>query len=218
VGGWRLGHTWGGLEKIDWNKAPFFAYYKDLDIDRGVWRAWSKIMCGEPYQQLVPAYRQLSPQQARMYRHVWTNSMIYDYCTINQFTRSHCENAEQATDVMCVWSYYMLLFPPFLSWINFWNLCSSVILFCATSRFLSVWWRFLQKFQRWGRWVCFTLLVCIYLRINSQQMKIKASFGQLDTVLIIDIALLQHTFSNFLFISSIWDVLLQVIKWMILIH
>ncbi|KAK6152825.1 hypothetical protein DH2020_012464 [Rehmannia glutinosa] len=31
-GGRRLGYR-GGLEKIDWSKAPFYAYYKDFDIE-----------------------------------------------------------------------------------------------------------------------------------------------------------------------------------------
>lgn len=73
--------TRGGLEKIDWSKAPFYAYYTDFDIEgcpmsgptscplsRNNW--WE----GAPYQQL-------SPDQARKYHWVRMNHMIYDYCT-----------------------------------------------------------------------------------------------------------------------------------------
>ncbi|KAJ4791069.1 Xyloglucan endotransglucosylase/hydrolase [Rhynchospora pubera] len=74
--------TRGGLEKIDWNKAPFFAYYKDFDIEG----------CDVPGQRTCisnpnnnwwegPAFRQLSAKQARLYRWVRMNHMIYDYCT-----------------------------------------------------------------------------------------------------------------------------------------
>lgn len=74
--------TRGGLEKIDWNKAPFFAFYKDFDIEG----------CDVPGRRTCilnpnnnwwegPAFRQLNPRQARMYRWVRTNHMIYDYCT-----------------------------------------------------------------------------------------------------------------------------------------
>ncbi|KAK4749452.1 hypothetical protein SAY87_026901 [Trapa incisa] len=62
--------TRGGLEKIDWTKAPFYAYYKDFDIEG----------CPVPGPSSCPSYSQLSPAQARLYRWVRTNHMIYDYC------------------------------------------------------------------------------------------------------------------------------------------
>lgn len=73
--------TRGGLEKIDWSKAPFYAYYKDFDIEgcpvpgpatcasnRGNW--WE----GATYQAL-------NAMEARKYRWVRMNHMTYDYCT-----------------------------------------------------------------------------------------------------------------------------------------
>lgn len=65
--------TRGGLEKIDWSKAPFYAYYKDFDIEG----------CQVPGPgTCVPCLgQQLTPQQARLYHWVRVNHMIYDYCT-----------------------------------------------------------------------------------------------------------------------------------------
>ncbi|CAA2987416.1 probable xyloglucan endotransglucosylase hydrolase 6 [Olea europaea subsp. europaea] len=73
--------TRGGLEKIDWSKAPFYAYYKDFDIEG----------CPVPGPQNCAsnvnnwwertAYQVLSPVEARRYRWVRMNHMIYDYCT-----------------------------------------------------------------------------------------------------------------------------------------
>ncbi|KAJ6420272.1 hypothetical protein OIU84_030227 [Salix udensis] len=72
--------TRGGLEKINWSRAPFYAYYKDFDIEgcpvpgpatcasnRGNW--WE----GATYQAL-------NALEARKYRWVRINHMIYDYC------------------------------------------------------------------------------------------------------------------------------------------
>ncbi|GLJ20659.1 hypothetical protein SUGI_0376180 [Cryptomeria japonica] len=73
--------TRGGLEKIDWSKAPFHAYYKDFTIES----------CRVPINASCPSnpsnwwegtiYRQLSPFQEKLYRWVRVNYMIYDYCT-----------------------------------------------------------------------------------------------------------------------------------------
>ncbi len=73
--------TRGGLEKIDWSKAPFYAYYKDFDIEG----------CPVPGPASCPSnhnnwwegtsYQSLSPIQARRYHWVRQNHMIYDYCT-----------------------------------------------------------------------------------------------------------------------------------------
>ncbi|EOA17126.1 hypothetical protein CARUB_v10005387mg [Capsella rubella] len=73
--------TRGGMEKINWSGAPFYAYYKDFDIEG----------CPVPGPAYCPAnpknwwegsaYHQLSPAEARGYRWVRVNHMVYDYCT-----------------------------------------------------------------------------------------------------------------------------------------
>ncbi|EFH41236.1 hypothetical protein ARALYDRAFT_496809 [Arabidopsis lyrata subsp. lyrata] len=73
--------TRGGLEKIDWSKAPFYAYYKDFDIEG----------CPVPGPTFCPsnphnwwegyAYQSLNALEARRYRWVRVNHMVYDYCT-----------------------------------------------------------------------------------------------------------------------------------------
>lgn len=73
--------TRGGIEKINWSEAPFYAYYKDFDIEG----------CSVPGPAGCPAnpknwwegsaYHQLTPVEARSYRWVRVNHMIYDYCT-----------------------------------------------------------------------------------------------------------------------------------------
>ncbi|XP_010444588.1 PREDICTED: probable xyloglucan endotransglucosylase/hydrolase protein 6 [Camelina sativa] len=73
--------TRGGLEKIDWKKAPFYAYYKDFDIEG----------CPVPGPTSCPsnphnwwegyAYQSLNAVEARRYRWVRVNHMVYDYCT-----------------------------------------------------------------------------------------------------------------------------------------
>ncbi|KAH0850769.1 hypothetical protein HID58_095252 [Brassica napus] len=73
--------TRGGLEKIDWSKAPFYAYYKDFDIEG----------CPVPGPTNCPsnphnwwegyAYQSLNAVEARRYRWVRVNHMVYDYCT-----------------------------------------------------------------------------------------------------------------------------------------
>lgn len=74
--------TRGGLEKIDWSRAPFYAYYKDFDIEAcevpGALRS-----CNTKVSNWwdAPSYQQLSPIQARAYRWVRLHHMIYDYCT-----------------------------------------------------------------------------------------------------------------------------------------
>ncbi|RRT66183.1 hypothetical protein B296_00038419, partial [Ensete ventricosum] len=73
--------TRGGLEKIDWGKAPFYAYYKDFDIEGCAVPGPANCASNPNNWWEGPAYRQLSPEQARLYRWVRTNHMIYDYCT-----------------------------------------------------------------------------------------------------------------------------------------
>lgn len=72
--------TRGGLEKIDWSKAPFYAYYKDFDIE-GCSVPGAACVADPRNWWEAPEHRRLSPEQARKYRWVRTNFMIYDYCT-----------------------------------------------------------------------------------------------------------------------------------------
>ncbi|KAK9130360.1 hypothetical protein Sjap_010847 [Stephania japonica] len=73
--------TRGGLEKIDWTKAPFYAYYRDFDIEGCT--AAGPAECGRASNNWWdgPTYQQLDPVQARKYRWVRVNHMVYDYCT-----------------------------------------------------------------------------------------------------------------------------------------
>ncbi|KAJ0967722.1 hypothetical protein J5N97_024639 [Dioscorea zingiberensis] len=73
--------TRGGLEKIDWSKAPFYAYYKDFDIE-GCWVP-GPASCTTNMNNWwnAPAYRQLDAVQQRKYQWVRNNHMVYDYCT-----------------------------------------------------------------------------------------------------------------------------------------
>ncbi|RWW19264.1 hypothetical protein GW17_00016695 [Ensete ventricosum] len=73
--------TRGGLEKIDWSKAPFYAYYKDFDIEGCAVPGPANCASDPNNWWEGAAYRQLSPEQARKYRWVRTKYMIYDYCT-----------------------------------------------------------------------------------------------------------------------------------------
>ncbi|KAG6392537.1 hypothetical protein SASPL_146761 [Salvia splendens] len=73
--------TRGGLEKINWSKAPFYAYYKDFDIE-GCQVPGPATCASNPKNWWeAAAYQQLTPEAARRYRWVRTNHMIYDYCT-----------------------------------------------------------------------------------------------------------------------------------------
>ncbi|KAH7689806.1 Xyloglucan endotransglucosylase/hydrolase protein [Dioscorea alata] len=73
--------TRGGLEKIDWSKAPFYAYYKDFDVE-GCWMPGPKSCITNPNNWWEgQAYRQLDAVQQKKYQWVRTNHMIYDYCT-----------------------------------------------------------------------------------------------------------------------------------------
>lgn len=74
--------TRGGLEKIDWSKAPFYAYYKDFDIE-GCTTGATAAGCVAHSNNWWdgPSYQQLTPAQARSYKWVRVNHMVYDYCT-----------------------------------------------------------------------------------------------------------------------------------------
>ncbi|XP_054809901.1 probable xyloglucan endotransglucosylase/hydrolase protein 6 [Prosopis cineraria] len=72
--------TRGGLEKIDWSKAPFYAYYKDFDIEGCPVPGPANCASNPRNWWEGPAYQALNGIDARMYRWVRVNHMIYDYC------------------------------------------------------------------------------------------------------------------------------------------
>ncbi|XP_043713535.1 probable xyloglucan endotransglucosylase/hydrolase protein 7 [Telopea speciosissima] len=72
--------TRGGLEKIDWSKAPFYAYYKDFDIEGCPAPGPANCASNPSNWWESPAYQQLDAVQARRYKWVRMNHMIYDYC------------------------------------------------------------------------------------------------------------------------------------------
>nr|GEV31458.1 probable xyloglucan endotransglucosylase/hydrolase protein 6 [Tanacetum cinerariifolium] len=76
--------TRGGLEKIDWNKAPFYAYYKDFDIEGCPALGPSACASNPTNWWEGTGYQQLDAVAARRYRWVRTNHMVYDYCTDKQ--------------------------------------------------------------------------------------------------------------------------------------
>ncbi|PIA25027.1 hypothetical protein AQUCO_13300020v1 [Aquilegia coerulea] len=73
--------TRGGLEKIDWSKAPFYAYYKDFEIEGCPVPGPASCASNIKNWWEGPAYQQLSSIQARNYRWVRMNHVTYDYCT-----------------------------------------------------------------------------------------------------------------------------------------
>lgn len=73
--------TRGGLEKIDWSKAPFNAYYTDFDIEGCKVPGPADCASNPNNWWEGAAYKELSPEEARRYRWVRVNHMIYDYCT-----------------------------------------------------------------------------------------------------------------------------------------
>ncbi|KAJ8617070.1 hypothetical protein MRB53_013256 [Persea americana] len=72
--------TRGGLDKIDWSKAPFYAYYKDFDIDGCTIPDPNGCSANPNNWWDALSYQQLNPIQARLYRWVRSNHMVYDYC------------------------------------------------------------------------------------------------------------------------------------------
>ncbi|XP_068657204.1 probable xyloglucan endotransglucosylase/hydrolase protein 7 [Aristolochia californica] len=73
--------TRGGLEKIDWSKAPFYSYYKDFNIEGCPIPGPASCAVNPRNFWEGPLYRQLNPVQARKYRWIRLNHMIYGYCT-----------------------------------------------------------------------------------------------------------------------------------------
>lgn len=73
--------TRGGLEKIDWSKAPFYAYYKDFNIESCTVPLNASCETNPSNWWEGASYRNLSPVQERLYRWVRVNYMVYDYCS-----------------------------------------------------------------------------------------------------------------------------------------
>ncbi|XP_023755674.1 probable xyloglucan endotransglucosylase/hydrolase protein 7 [Lactuca sativa] len=73
--------TRGGLEKIDWSKAPFYAYYKDFDIEGCPSPGPSSCASNSANWWEGTSYQQLDALAARRYKWVRMNHMVYDYCT-----------------------------------------------------------------------------------------------------------------------------------------
>ncbi|KAA3461560.1 putative xyloglucan endotransglucosylase/hydrolase protein 6 [Gossypium australe] len=73
--------TRGGLEKIDWSKAPFLAYYKDFDIEGCAVPGPTSCASNPRNWWEGTAYQALNAKEARRYRWVRLNRMLYDYCT-----------------------------------------------------------------------------------------------------------------------------------------
>ena len=73
--------TRGGLEKIDWSKAPFLAYYMDFDIEGCPVPGPADCASNTRNWWEGTAYQALNAMEARRYRWVRMNHMIYDYCT-----------------------------------------------------------------------------------------------------------------------------------------
>ncbi|KAL9241740.1 hypothetical protein vseg_015813 [Gypsophila vaccaria] len=73
--------TRGGLEKIDWSKAPFLAYYRDFDIEGCPSPGPMSCVSNPGNLWESNAYNDLNPTQARLYRWVRMNHLVYDYCT-----------------------------------------------------------------------------------------------------------------------------------------
>lgn len=73
--------TRGGLEKIDWNKAPFYAYYKDFDIEGCTVPGPDACTSNLSNWWESATYQHLDSVAARRYRWVRVNHMVYDYCT-----------------------------------------------------------------------------------------------------------------------------------------
>ncbi|TYI54163.1 hypothetical protein E1A91_D11G056300v1 [Gossypium mustelinum] len=73
--------TRGGLEKIDWTKAPFLAYYKDFDIEGCPVPGPVNCATNSRNWWEGTAYQALNAMEAKRYRWVRMNHVIYDYCT-----------------------------------------------------------------------------------------------------------------------------------------
>ena len=68
--------TRGGLEKIDWSKAPFYAYYKDFDIEGCAMPGPANCASNPSNWWEGAAYQALNSIEARRYRWVRVNHVI----------------------------------------------------------------------------------------------------------------------------------------------
>lgn len=73
--------TRGGLEKIDWSKAPFVASYRGFEIESCQYPGNASCVANTSNWWEGLSYSGLRPNQARLYKWVRTNYMIHDYCT-----------------------------------------------------------------------------------------------------------------------------------------
>ncbi|GFY90970.1 xyloglucan endotransglucosylase/hydrolase 7 [Actinidia rufa] len=73
--------TISGLEKIDWSKAPFYAFMRNFELDGCMVPGPSTCPSNPANRWEGAAYQQLNPIEARRYRWVRMNHMIYDYCS-----------------------------------------------------------------------------------------------------------------------------------------
>ncbi|KAK9949230.1 hypothetical protein M0R45_004763 [Rubus argutus] len=73
--------TRGGLEKINWSKAPFYAYYKDFDIEGCSVPGPAYCASSTNNWWEGTAYQALNALEYRRYKWVRINHLIYDYCT-----------------------------------------------------------------------------------------------------------------------------------------
>ncbi|PSS36001.1 Xyloglucan endotransglucosylase/hydrolase protein [Actinidia chinensis var. chinensis] len=72
--------TRGGIEKINWSKAPFYAFMRNFELDGCIVPGPSTCPSNPANWWEGAAYQQLNPVEARRYRWVRMNHMIYDYC------------------------------------------------------------------------------------------------------------------------------------------
>ncbi|OIW10893.1 hypothetical protein TanjilG_27839 [Lupinus angustifolius] len=72
--------TRGGLEKINWSNAPFYAYYKDFDIEGCAVPGAANCSSNLSNWWEGPTYQALNAIQNRRYKWVRINHLIYDYC------------------------------------------------------------------------------------------------------------------------------------------
>ncbi|KAL0431441.1 UNVERIFIED_CONTAM: putative xyloglucan endotransglucosylase/hydrolase protein 7 [Sesamum radiatum] len=75
------GQRGAASREINWSKAPFYAYYKNFDIEGCLAPGPTSCASNPNNWWEGAAYQQLNPDQARRYHWVRMNHMIYDYCT-----------------------------------------------------------------------------------------------------------------------------------------
>lgn len=74
--------TQGGRVKTDWSHAPFFATYKNFDINACQVSASEKCVGGEKrFWWDEPAISEMNVHQSHQLMWVRANHMVYDYCS-----------------------------------------------------------------------------------------------------------------------------------------